>query len=50
MFRKDSLFEKIALKYDLSRIVWKDGIFFPRKHDSFPLGEKSKMIFLKKYM
>ena len=44
MFRKDGLFEKIALKYDLSRIVWKDGIFFPRKHDSFPFFDLSQEI------
>ena len=27
MFRKDGIFKKIALEYDLSRIIWKDGIF-----------------------
>ena len=31
MFRKDGLFKRIAQEYDLSCIIWKDGIFFPQK-------------------
>ena len=27
MFQKDGFFKKIALEYDLSCIIWKDGIF-----------------------
>ena len=49
MFWKNSLFKKIVLEYDLSRIVRKDDIFFSRKH-IFYIDGKWKMIFLKKYM
>ena len=28
MPRKDGLFKKIALEYDLSCVIWKDVIFF----------------------
>ena len=42
MFRKDGLFEKIALKYDLSRIVWKDGIFPPENMIVFPWAENQR--------
>ena len=30
MFWKDGLFKKIVMEYDLSSIIWKDGIFFPK--------------------
>ena len=30
MPRKGGLSKKIALKYDLSCIIWKDGILFPK--------------------
>ena len=29
MFRKDGIFKKIVLEYDLSCLTWKDSIFFP---------------------
>ena len=29
-------FQKIALKYDLSYIIWKDGFFFPENVIFFP--------------
>ena len=48
MFWKDGLTKKVALKYDLFCIIWKDGIFFTRKYDTFSLDGKWKMIFLKK--
>ena len=35
MFQKNGLFKKIALEYDLSYIMRKDGISFSRKHDIF---------------
>ena len=35
MFRKDGLSKKIALEYDLSYIMRKDGISFSRKYDIF---------------
>ena len=35
MFRKDDLSKKIALEYDLSYIIRKDDISFPRKYDIF---------------
>ena len=48
--RKYSIFFKLSEKmvfsnraapaYDLSCIIWKDGIFFPRKHDIFSLSRK----------
>ena len=47
MFWKDGFFKKIVMEYDLSSIIWKDGIFFP---ENKILGRKWKMIFLKKYM
>ena len=50
MFRKDGLFKNASLGYDLSCTVWKDSIFFSRKHDIFSLDGKWKMIFLKKHM
>ena len=50
MFRKDGLSKKIALEYDLSYIMRKDGISFSRKYDIFFTDKKWKMIFLKKYM
>ena len=50
MFWKDGLFKKIALEYDLSWIIWKDGISSPWKHDIFSFDENWKMIFLKKCM
>ena len=34
------VFSKIALEYDLSCIIWKDGIFFPKIY--FFLGKKMK--------
>ena len=43
------VFSKIALEYDLSCIIWKDGIF-SRKYDIFSLERKWKKIFLKEYM
>ena len=30
MFWKDGLLKRIALEYDLSCIIWEDGIFFPK--------------------
>ena len=50
MFRKDDLSKEIALEYDLSYIMRKDGISFSRKYDIFFTDGKWKMIFLKKYM
>ena len=44
------VFKKIPPKYDRSCIIWKDGIFLPRKHSIFSLDGKWKIIFLKKYM
>ena len=41
--------KKIALEYDLSCIIWKDGIFFLKTWYFF-LHRKWKMIFFKKYM
>ena len=41
MFWKDSLSKKIALEYDLSCIIWKDGIFCNRKY-IFSLDGKMK--------
>ena len=35
MFSKDGLSKKIALAYDLSYIMMKDGIYFSRKYDIF---------------
>ena len=40
----------VVLWHDLSSIIWKDGIFFPGKHDIFSLGGKWEPIFFKKYM
>ena len=31
-------------------IIWKDGIFFPRKHDIFSLSRKWEAAFLRNYM
>ena len=42
--------KRAALGHDLSCIISKDGIFFPRKHDISSLGRKWEMTFLKKYM
>ena len=50
MPRKDALSKKIALEYDVSCIIWKDGIFFSGKYDIFSLDGKWKMTFLRKYM
>ena len=50
MFWKDGLSKRIALEYDLSYIMRKDGMSFSRKYDIFFTDEKWKMIFLKKYM
>ena len=33
-------FQKMALEYDLSCIIWKDGFFFSRKRDIFSLDWK----------
>ena len=41
--------KKFALEYNLSCIIWKDGIF-SGKYDIFSLDGNRKMIFLKKYM
>ena len=49
MFWKNSLFKKIVLEYDLSRIIRKHDISFSRKY-IFYIDGKWKMIFLKKYM
>ena len=48
--RKYDIFFKLSEKmvfpkgttpaHDFSCIIWKDGIFFPRKHDIFSLGRK----------
>ena len=48
MFRKDGLSKKIALEYDLSYIMRKDGISFSRKKIFFFTDGKGKIIFLKK--
>ena len=32
--------KKIALEYDLSRIIWKDGVFFSGKYDIFSFNGK----------
>ena len=37
--------KKAALGHDLSCIIWKDGIFFPQKHDIFSLGESEGLLF-----
>ena len=42
--------KRTTLGHDLSCIIWKDGIFFPRTWYFFFLGRKSEMTFLKKYM
>ena len=47
---KDGLSKKNTLEYELFCITWKDGIFFPEKHDIFSLDGKWKMIFLEKLM
>ena len=33
MFWKDGFFKQIALEYDLSCVIRKDDIYFPRKYD-----------------
>ena len=50
MLWKDGLSEKLALEHDLSYIIRKDGIFFPKKYDIFFTDGKWKTIFLKKYV
>ena len=47
MFSKDSLTKKIALEYDLSCIIRKDGISFSRKYDFFLKTENEKRSFSK---
>ena len=42
--------KRAASGQDIPCIIWKDGIFFSRKHDIFPLGRKWEMTLLKKYM
>ena len=42
--------QKIALEYDVSYIMRKDGISFSQKHNIFFTDGKLKMIFLKKYI
>ena len=42
--------ERIALGHGISCIIWKDGIFSPRKHDIFSLGGKRGVIFCMKYV
>ena len=42
MFRKDGLSKKIALEYDLSYIMRKDGISFSRKYDFFFLRTENE--------
>ena len=49
MLWKDNLSKKIALEYDLSYTMRKDGISFSQKYDIFFTDGKWKMIFLKKY-
>ena len=45
------VFPKRAVSaYDLSCIIWKDGIFFPRKHDLSSSGRKWKTASPSKYM
>ena len=41
---------RIAPGHDLSCIIWKDGIFFPKTWCFFSLGRKGEMTFLNKYM
>ena len=48
-FKKMVFSKRAALGYDLSCIIWKDGIFFSRKYDIFSLGRKREMTFFKKY-
>ena len=58
--RKYSIFFKLSEKmvfsnraapaYDLSCIIWKDGIFFPRKRDIFSLSRKWEAACLWNYM
>ena len=50
MFWKDGFFKKIALKYDLSCIIWKDGVFFPKNMIFFLWAENERWSFSKKYM
>ena len=45
VFRK-----RAALGHDLSCIIWKDGIFFPKTWCFFSFGRKGEMTFLNKYM
>ena len=47
MFRKDGLSKKIALEYDLSYIMRKDGISFSRKYDIFLWTENERWYFSK---
>ena len=42
MLRKDGIFIKIALKYDLSYIMRKDGISFSQKYDVFLRTENER--------
>ena len=41
MPEKDDLSKKIALEYDPSCIIWKDGIFLP-ENISFPWTENKR--------
>ena len=50
IFWKDGLSKNIALKYDPSSIIRKDGISFSRKYDMFSTDGKWKIVFLKKYI
>ena len=42
MFSKDGLSKKIALEYDLSSIIRKDGTSFSRKYDIFLQTENER--------
>ena len=42
MLWKDGLFKKIVLEYDLSCIIWKDGIFFPENMIFFLCTENER--------
>ena len=42
MFRKDDLSKKIALEYDLSYIIRKDGISFSQKYHIFLRAENER--------
>ena len=48
MFWKDCLSKKVALEYDISWIIRKDDISFPRKYDLIVWAENERWSFSKK--